>query len=140
MTEENLTMVKRFQIALPILRTSLGLTQLDLAKYLDVPKLTIQTIESFKSPPKLIYFWAISGILGALANMTKNDDAAWMYTILVNLPDDKLRNSALDICNEVMSKLDEIGIAKAQTELRETFKKWVQDHSEDLQKYYEDKT
>lgn len=127
MTEADFNTVKRFQVALPIIRTSLGLTQSDLAKYLDIPKTTVEFIESCKKPVNLVFYWAITGLLAGLANATKNEHAGFLYLALLNPEDEKERKELLDICQKITEKTDEIGIAKAQEEINKAIDKWLEE-------------
>ena len=114
----------------------MGLTQLDLAKYLEIPKSTITFIESRKKPINMVFYWALSGVLTALANATDNTIVQWIFAVANFLPNEKLRQDGMDICQDVVDRVEELGIAKAQTELNEKFYNWAIENKPELMKYF----
>lgn len=127
MTEASFNTIKRFQVAIPIIRTSLGMTQSTLAKCLGIPETTVEFIESCKKPVSLVFYWAIAGLLAALTNTTNNEHAAFLYLVLVDSEDEKERKEVLDICQKITEKTGEIGIAKAQEEINKAVDKWLEE-------------
>lgn len=123
--------VKRFQNALPLIRTALGLKSEEVAKLVDISRPYVVAMENNKINMTVVCCLALYWVLYTLAKNTNNATALSMFDLLVDIDNatkvpDEIKDICIEKCNK--ARLDsprKRGMKEAKKNVCAEYEKWL---------------